>query len=99
ELLGEVAGSEVHRLVDLPEQRLLLTAAHTPLREEAARMERASGRPADQARRLARNRPQPLFLGRELRQAVHQPDRVGMPRIAEDRADVADLDDLAGVHD
>ena len=45
------------------------------------------------------NRSQPLLLRRQLRQAVHQPDRVRMARRAEDRVHVTELDDLAGVHD
>ena len=62
-------------------------------------MERAPRRPVDQARRLPWNGSQPVLVGRQARQALHQPDRVGMARRGEDRVDVAELDDLPGVHD
>ena len=70
-----------------------------PLRVDAARVERAARRRADQARRLARDRLEPLLVHVDPRKAVHEPDRVRMPRIVEDRVDVADLDDTARVHD
>ena len=62
-------------------------------------MERAPRRGRDQARRLARDRLEPFLVHIEPREAVHQPDRVRVPRRVEDREDVAVLDDASGVHD
>ena len=70
-----------------------------PLRMQAARMERAPGRPADQARRLARDRLEPVQVAVHRGRLVEQAERVRVPRRVEDRVDVADLDDPAGVHD
>ena len=53
---------------------------------------------AEHARRLAHDRAQPVALGGEARQALHQADRVRVTRVGEDRVDVAHLDDTAGVH-
>ncbi len=69
-----------------------------PCDEEAARMERAPGRHVEHARRLAGDRAEPVVLGGEPRQALHQADRVRVPGVREDREDVAHLDDAAGVH-
>src|SRR4051812_28568535 len=74
QLLGEMARGRVAlAAVDRTQRRHLLAAAQTALREEAARMERAPGRPVDQRRRLTGDRPQPLLVLRQLRQRVHEP--------------------------
>ena len=62
-------------------------------------MECAPGRHVEQARRLAGDRAEPVALSGEPRQALHQADRVRVPRVREDREDVAHLDDAACVHD
>ena len=75
-------------------------AAETPaVRDRAPGMEAAAGRQRDKARRLPGNRMQPLLLGVQARQAVQEPERVRVPRLVEDRVDVGELDDVAGVHD
>ena len=86
-------------LAEVAQLRDLRPATHTSLRQRAARVERAAGRRADHARWLAWNRLQPLLLALEPREAVHEPDGVRMARIAEERVDVAELDDAPRVHD
>ena len=69
-----------------------------PARGRAARVERAAGRRREQARRLPGDRLEPLEVGVEPREAVHQPDRVRVARGLKIVVDVAELDDAARVH-
>src|SRR5438094_474062 len=67
QLLREMARRLVTRPdVDGPQLRHLLAAPEAPLRQEAARMKRAAGRPVDERRRLPGNRSQPLLVLRQL---------------------------------
>ena len=66
-----------------------------PVRVRTAGWNAQAGRRRDQARRLARDRLEPLPVRVEPREAVQQPDGVRVPRRLEDREDVAELDDPA----
>ena len=99
ELLGEVARRDMLlAIAERAERRDLGPAERPPLRQLAARVERASRRRRDQARRLARNRVEPFLVDVEPREAVHEPERVRMPGRVEDRVDVAELHHPARVH-
>src|SRR3977135_3209634 len=75
QLFREVTGRDVVlAAVRLPQRGHFLAATEPPLREEAARMKRATGRPVDQRRRLSENRVQPFLVLGQLRQRIHEPD-------------------------
>ncbi len=89
---------------------VLSPPAHAKRRDlgPAERATLRSGRSADgtrspaadeQARRLARDRLEPLLVRVDPGEAVHEADRVRVPWRVEDREDVAELDDPARVHD
>ena len=87
---------EVARL-ELLERRHLL--ARLLDLEAAARRERALGRRAEHVPRRARDRHQPLpAAGVEPRDALQQPERVGVPRPREEPVGRAGLHEHAGVH-
>ena len=99
ELLGEVARGQV--IAAFPTWRSSGTSVRQiarPSDKRAARVERAARRRRDQARRLTRDRLEPLRVRVDPREAVHQADRVRVARRVEDREDVAELDDAARVH-
>src|SRR5207247_7573497 len=66
----------------------------------AARSEDAALRPRQRRRHLAGDRPERcrMLVGAQHRDAVEQAAGIGMARIAEDLADRALLDQLAGIH-
>ena len=78
-----------------------MSVRHTalPLRVEAPGVEGAAGRRREQARRLPGDRIEPLEVGIEPRERVHEPDRVRVSRVVEDLVDARELDHAAGVHD
>jgi hypothetical protein len=99
ELLGEVAGrAMVGARSERTQLRDVRPAFRPTPRVAAARVKRASRRRRDQARRLARDRLEPLLIRIEPRETVHEPHRVGVPRGVEDGEDVTELDDSARVH-
>src|SRR3954469_2607925 len=99
ELFGEMTCGQMRRATDRSQRRLLFPAAEASLREKTPRVEGAARGSADQARRLAGNRPKPVVVGVQLRQALHQADRVRVTWRLEDRVHVSELHDLARIHD
>ena len=86
ELVGEVArGGMLGASSTVTSGGTFGAALLPPLREEATRMERAARRDVDERRRRTGDRLEPLLVLGELRQAVHEPDRVRVSRLAEDR--------------
>src|SRR4051794_28709895 len=67
--------------------------------EEAGGMEGTAGRQVDQRGGRPGDRLEPLLVLGQLRQAVHEADRVRVTWGAEDRLDRARLDDVTRVHD
>src|SRR3954451_24565225 len=63
----------------------------------AARVERAPGRDRVKTRHRAVDLPQPLALAADTRDRLHQPDRVGVVWLGDDRASRPDLDNPPGI--